>query len=327
MKFIRDIIAEKRSVPPKDDLIDDLEEFLDDAAAEATEGAAAKEQDGHPDENQVDVSLGSEIDEAQEESSEIISDETDVAPDFDISELTKSLEASTGIASHSEQKQDKDNAAKARPRLFSNPSEVELAEVKESSEGVPNDEAASAPNETAIDVPRPAAGRASARSGRVKTRILGFSANAVDQQDPITKASLSREENQGSNTQVSPQFPAGWLVIVDGPGRGASFTVSDGFSQIGRGDDQAIRIDFGDNSISRQNHAAIAYDREQKTFFLGHGGKANLVRINDQPVMTTEQLNSDDTIRIGETTLRFIAFCGEHFSWDEETGSDYAAAL
>ena len=73
-----------------------------------------------------------------------------------------------------------------------------------------------------------------------------------------------------------------------------------------------------DTSISRQNHAAIAYDNEQKSFFLGHGGKANLVRLNGRPVLSTEELQSEDTVRIGETTLRFIAMCGDSFSWDQD---------
>ena len=38
-------------------------------------------------------------------------------------------------------------------------------------------------------------------------------------------------------------------------------------------------------------------------FFLGHGGKANLVRLNDKPVLSTEEVSSSDLIRIGETSL------------------------
>lgn len=174
---------------------------------------------------------------------------------------------------------------------------------------------------TLVQVPAPAAGRAAGqRAGRVKTRLIGFGQAA--ETDPF-EAARSRAPG------ASVRFPAGWIVVVKGPGRGASFTIFDGVSPIGRGEDQAIRLDFGDNAISRTNHATIAYDSEQKKFFIGHGGKANLVRLNGKPVLSTEDLKSEDTIRIGETTLKFVAFCGPDFDWtsDEETGGADAASV
>jgi hypothetical protein len=160
-----------------------------------------------------------------------------------------------------------------------------------------------------IAVPKPSAGRGSARSGRMKTRLLGFSPSSAAQDDPF-KASDS------SAAPVS-SFPVGWLIVVAGPGRGSAFTLFHGVTTIGRGQDQAVRLDFGDNSISRENHAAIAYDPEQGKFYLGHGGKANLVRLDDRPVLSTEELRSESHIRIGETVLRFVALCGEAFNWNE----------
>ena len=88
-----------------------------------------------------------------------------------------------------------------------------------------------------------------------------------------------------------------------------------GAAQIGRGEDQAISLDFGDTAISRANHAAVAYDSEMNAFYLGHGGKSNIVRLNNKPVLSTEEMRSGDEIRIGETTLRFVAFCGDGFTW------------
>ena len=85
--------------------------------------------------------------------------------------------------------------------------------------------------------------------------------------------------------------------------------------QIGRNDDQAIQLDFGDTGISRSNHAFIAYDPEDRKCYMGHGGKANLVRLNGKPVLSTVPLASGDLIRISETSLRFVAFCDENFDW------------
>ncbi|OUS36603.1 hypothetical protein A9Q94_08855 [Rhodobacterales bacterium 56_14_T64] len=110
--------------------------------------------------------------------------------------------------------------------------------------------------------------------------------------------------------------------MIKGPGRGATYTLFSGVTVIGRGEDQTVRLDFGDNSISRDNHAAIAFDAEKNAFYIGHGGKANLVRRNDRPVLSTEELGMGDLIRIGETTLRFVPLCGPDFGWNEAQQSD-----
>ncbi|WP_294227726.1 FHA domain-containing protein [uncultured Shimia sp.] len=161
---------------------------------------------------------------------------------------------------------------------------------------------------------KPATGRGS--KGRVKTRLLGFSAPASQAHDPMA-------QTQQAAASAQAKFPVGWLVVVDGPGKGASFSLHDGLTQIGRGEGQTVRLDFGDNTISRENHAAIAFDGEQGRFFFGHGGKTNLVRLNGRPVLSTEDLQSNSIIRIGETTLRFVALCGEDFAWgNAEAGHD-----
>ncbi|MGR3515270.1 MAG: FHA domain-containing protein [Paracoccaceae bacterium] len=158
------------------------------------------------------------------------------------------------------------------------------------------------------------AGRAGRSAGRVKTRLLGFQA------DEEAKDVFANQA-PGTAPVVADQFPTGWIVVVSGPGRGASFSLHAGVSQIGRGEDQTVRLDFGDTSISRNNHAAVAFDQEQGKFFLGHGGKSNLVRLNGQPVLSTEEMVDGDEIRIGETSLKFVALCGDDFSW-VDSGDD-----
>ncbi len=172
---------------------------------------------------------------------------------------------------------------------------------------------------TAPDLPsaRPAAAasaaaRSPARSRRTKTRLIGFDKSDGDVVDIFNDAPKS------APPAARVKFPVGWIVVADGPGRGESFSLFAGMSPIGRGEDQAVQLDFGDNSISRTNHAAIVYDPETREFTLGHGGKSNIVRLNDKPLISNELLKSGDVMRIGETVLRFVALCDESFSWDDK---------
>ncbi len=157
------------------------------------------------------------------------------------------------------------------------------------------------------------------RAGRVKTRLLGFTRPEDAAPDPFAAEGSAPKPIVPTTHTMNP---VGWIMVVKGPGHGACFTLTAGASKIGRGEGQAVRLDFGDTSISRDNHAAIAYDDEQRKFYLGHGGKANLVRLNDMPVLSTEPLNDGDHIRIGETTLRFLALCGPDFVWEDSDGAN-----
>jgi hypothetical protein len=70
------------------------------------------------------------------------------------------------------------------------------------------------------------------------------------------------------------------------------------------------------------------YDTDGKEFLLGHGGKSNIVRLNDRPVISNETLKSGDVIRIGETVLRFVSLCDESFNWaDGATGEGEDVAI
>ncbi|MEE4118985.1 MAG: FHA domain-containing protein [Paracoccaceae bacterium] len=155
------------------------------------------------------------------------------------------------------------------------------------------------------------------RSARVKTRVLGFRPPEADD-DP-----LARDSATGAGR--GPDFPVGWLVVVGGAGRGASFALTSGVATLGRGEDQTVRLDFGDTAISRQGHASIVFDDETGRFFLGAGSRTNLVRRNGRPVLATEEVAGGDEIRLGETTLRLVALCGDGFSWSDGAADGGAA--
>lgn len=180
--------------------------------------------------------------------------------------------------------------------------------------------------------PAPAVSEAAPRRPtRTKTRVLGFEAQPAavvplfEGQDGSPIPTVTAASGKGY-----VMFPAGWLVVKHGPGKGASFALSQGVSQIGRGIDQTVALDFGDMAISRQNHAAIAYDAASHQFHVGHGGKSNLVRLNGKPLLSTESAGDGDEIQIGETTLILKVLCTPEFNWStyeaEGDGHDMAIA-
>jgi len=162
------------------------------------------------------------------------------------------------------------------------------------------------------------------RPTRSKTRILGFGlqpASVVRLFDDME--TIAMPQAPAAPGQGYVQFPTGWLVVKAGPGRGAAFALSQGVSQIGRGSDQTVALEFGDMAISRQNHAAIAYDGGTHQFHLGHGGKSNLVRLNGKPLLSTEVVRDGDEIQIGETTLLLKVLCTPSFNWSaSDAGGD-----
>ena len=162
------------------------------------------------------------------------------------------------------------------------------------------------------------------RPTRSKTRILGFElqpASVVPLFDDTERSPVPVAAAAPGQGHV--MFPTGWLVVKGGPGRGTAFALSQGVSQIGRGSDQTVALDFGDMAISRQNHAAVAYDASSHRFHIGHGGKSNLVRLNGKPLLSTEALVDGDEIQIGETTLVMKVLCTPAFNWSaSEAGGD-----
>jgi hypothetical protein len=95
------------------------------------------------------------------------------------------------------------------------------------------------------------------------------------------------------------------LTIVEGPGLGAVCPVYNGTNSVGRYDDNIVALDFGDNAISRHQHAVIEGNAGDKTFRILDGGKSNPIEVNGSRVQAEQALKSGDLVRIGITKLRF----------------------
>lgn len=165
-----------------------------------------------------------------------------------------------------------------------------------------------------IDADRASPPPAAASNAEPRTVIHGGyrrSGSSAEQATPSPTSAAST----GADPMENP--PAGWLVVVDGPGKGSVLTIGHGQNSMGRSSNERICLDFGDAEISRSNHAVITYDPRGRRFYVQQGSGTNLVYIGDMPVLTPMPLENHAELQIGNTRLRFIALCGAEFSWQD----------
>ena len=148
--------------------------------------------------------------------------------------------------------------------------------------------------------------RPKGRSGRIRTRLL-----PEGEEDTSYTPPVGTDNVRGGRVRR----PVGWLVVIEGPGAGDWFALENGLTHLGRGADQDVCLDFGDQSISRQSHAFITYDIARHRFQLSHGESRNRTRLNGTVVEGKAALSHGDRISIGKTTLRIAVFCDDEFSW------------
>jgi hypothetical protein len=106
----------------------------------------------------------------------------------------------------------------------------------------------------------------------------------------------------------------GWLVCTDGPDEGRDYQLRSGRNAIGRSRQMEVCV-AGDDTISRENHAALAYDQKANEFTLIPGEGRELVYLNGEALYQPSTLQHHDEIEMGETILRFVPLCDEEFEW------------
>lgn len=111
----------------------------------------------------------------------------------------------------------------------------------------------------------------------------------------------------------------GWLVVVDGPGKGNFRPIFPGSNTIGRAGGQRIPLDFGDDTISSEKQAFLVYDGRKRHFqIVPNLERSNLVHLNDAALLSNSELKPHDKIMVGNTTLLFVPLCGPEFDWGGE---------
>ena len=155
-----------------------------------------------------------------------------------------------------------------------------------------------------------------------KTQIVGQASEPLQSAAEGDKTQIYRPAGK---TEPSPQEmssnpmddpPTGWLVAINGPGRGSVLTVGIGNNGVGRGDEPRVPIPFNDNEISRGQSFSVVYDPKHRKYYLLPGSGKTLVYFEDQPVLERIDLKTGMSFQVGQTTFRFVALCDDNFDWE-----------
>lgn len=152
------------------------------------------------------------------------------------------------------------------------------------------------------------------------TRIFSADEKQVeaDQKTVLFKPNSSSGKDSGMASGNSVSEPVvGWMVIVEGAGKGNSHNLSYGVNQIGRDEKQRISLNYGDSGISRENHVSVVYDQRNRKFFIQQGNGSGLAYLHGEPILQPLKLEGYERIVIGSTTLAFIPFCNSEFDWED----------
>jgi hypothetical protein len=109
----------------------------------------------------------------------------------------------------------------------------------------------------------------------------------------------------------------GWLVCIEGDGRGRDYRVKTERNFIGRSPSMDICIE-GDDAISREKHAILSFNPKNLRFSFAPGDGRGLIYHNGDEVNQPVELQPYDLLEMGASKFMFIPFCGEKFRWQEE---------
>ena len=146
-------------------------------------------------------------------------------------------------------------------------------------------------------------------------RVQANVTRRVERADPDIP-SLNRAA--ANMTQAAPmRLVVGWLVVVNGPGRGHFVSLYAGANGIGRGSMAQIQLDFGDSDIAEGDHAVISYSPDRRHFH-AFSSQDTVLAINGVTVEHPVRLTGGEFLTLGSTRLLFIPLCNEQFDWEDD---------
>ncbi len=153
-----------------------------------------------------------------------------------------------------------------------------------------------------------------------QTRVARPARSSANPSATVARTQLVRGKAPVKRGDFHQDPVVGWLVVVGGAGLGAFRPIFEGNNTIGRGTNQRIPLDFGDETISSEEQAYLRYDSVDRRFLLVPNlAKTNIVAVNDRKPTGAVELSAMDVITMGRTLLAFVPFCGQDFDWGEFT--------
>lgn len=107
----------------------------------------------------------------------------------------------------------------------------------------------------------------------------------------------------------------GWLVCIDGNAKGKGYELKAGKNFIGRSSSMDIVLNE-DSSVSRERHAVVIYEPKSRKFIAQPGESRELFYLNDGVVLENIEMKLGDELLVGNTSLKFVPFCGSGFGWE-----------
>ena len=126
------------------------------------------------------------------------------------------------------------------------------------------------------------------------------------------------KEDEDTPPEDDTKFVVGWLVAVEGPYRGRSFELYNGYCSIGR--EQGDIILKKDKQVSREKNISTVYDSANNCFYITAGESRNVAHFNGKAILSgsSKEMTAYDEIKVGTTKFIFVPFCCDKFSWSVE---------
>jgi len=124
-----------------------------------------------------------------------------------------------------------------------------------------------------------------------------------------------------AQAKIGSEPVVGWLVCIEGEHMGEDFRLKTGKNFIGRSANMDAAL-TKDKSVSRDKHAIVLYEPKTHIFLVQPGEARELCYLNDQVVLSTQELKRNDVITVGESKLMFFPCCDSVFNWDSVKGKD-----
>ena len=133
--------------------------------------------------------------------------------------------------------------------------------------------------------------------------------------DLQTETAIVHTSETPAAEAAAPDGPvAGWLVVLDGPARGRDLRLGVGRSFLGL-DAAATPVTLSPDAPLGARQAVVVYDARTDAFTLLPGSSQELCYLGDRAVLEACPLTGGEELKLGESTLRFVPFCGGGFHW------------